>query len=88
MLCSRSGQTSCCELAVLAMGNVQTSPSNFSRSGYMSVCLLTTCVPDAHNGQKMVKSSCEPSCGCWELNLDPLNEQVLLLSNLSSPILV
>lgn len=29
-----------------------------------------------------VMDSCEPSCGCWELNLGALNEHVLLISHL------
>lgn len=29
-----------------------------------------------------VMDSCEPSCGCWELNPGALNENVLLISHL------
>jgi hypothetical protein len=27
-----------------------------------------------------VTDSCEPSCGCWELNLDPLKEEPVRLA--------
>jgi hypothetical protein len=31
-----------------------------------------------------VINSCQPSCGCWELNLGPLEEQPVLLTTESS----
>ena len=30
--------------------------------------------------QKTTSGSCELPCGCWELNLDPLEEQPVLLT--------
>jgi hypothetical protein len=30
--------------------------------------------------QKRVTDGCEPPCGCWELNLGPLEEQTVFLT--------
>ena len=47
------------------------------------MCVLG--VPGGHNRTwdppgTRVKDSCEPPCGCWELNLCPLEEQPVLLT--------
>ena len=31
-----------------------------------------------------ITDGCEPACGCWELNLGPLEEQLVLLTTDSS----
>lgn len=33
-----------------------------------------------------ITDGCEPPCGCWELNLDPLQEQLVFLTTEPSPI--
>jgi hypothetical protein len=45
------------------------------------------CVSGVHGGQKRVRSletgvtdGCQVPCGCWELNLRPLEEQTVLLT--------
>lgn len=53
---------------------------------YLHVCMHTMYVPGAHRGQKRapdpsrcgVTNGCELSRGCWEPNLCPLQEQLLL----------
>lgn len=53
----------------------------------MNAHLYTTCMFGTHRVQKgaligsqktRVTATCEPSCGCWTSNLDPLEEQTLL----------
>lgn len=52
------------------------------------MCVRTTYAPDAHKGEKKESDSrmlelgngCEPSCGCWEPNPSPLQEQPVLLT--------
>ena len=45
----------------------------------LSVCLCTMYILGAHRSQKRdlsgVSDSNEPSCGCWELNLGPLDKK-------------
>lgn len=53
----------------------------------LHVCMYTTMyILDAWEGQKRVSSSrtavtdgCQPLCGCWDLNSDPLEEQPMFL---------
>lgn len=47
------------------------------------VCLCAMCVPGAHRGWKKVSEPLdddEMPCGSLEMNLDPLKEQLLLLT--------
>ena len=45
---------------------------------YMSTPLLSSDTPE--EGIRPHYSGCEPPCGCWELNLGPLEEQSVLLT--------
>lgn len=54
----------------------------------MYVCLHIMNVPGTLRGQEGAQApvtgiagSCEPPCGCWELNLGPLQEKLLLASS-------
>ena len=39
------------------------------------------CVPTSQKGAPgLIIDGCEPPCGCWELNLGPLEEQSVLLT--------
>ena len=57
----------------------------FMRMGF---CLHTACVQflqRPQGGSRLlpgtgVRDGCEPSCGCWKLNLGPLEEQLVLLA--------
>ena len=55
----------------------------------LNVSLCTMYVPSAYRVQKgkdtespgtQVKDSCEPLCGCWEVNPGPLEEHPVLLT--------
>ena len=45
----------------------------------MFICLFTTCIPGAHEGQIEILEL-ELPCGFWELNPDLLEEQSVLLT--------
>ena len=58
--------------------------------GVLFVCLCTTCVPGTHRSQKralvllsLELDSCELPCGCWELKLGPLAEDLMLFTESS-----
>jgi hypothetical protein len=44
----------------------------------MSTLLLSSDTPE--EGIDSITDGCEPSCGCWELNSGPLEEQSVLLT--------
>ena len=47
-----------------------------------NICTYTVAV-FGHSGRRMsdlVTDSCEPPCGCWDLNSGPLEEQSVLLT--------
>ena len=49
----------------------------------MHVCLCAMCVlvlVEASSLRTEVTDGCDPPCGCWELNPDPLEEQPVLLT--------
>jgi hypothetical protein len=50
--------------------------------GLPNVCLGTTCVSEevVLSPRSRVINGYEPSCGCWELNLVPLDKQPALLT--------
>jgi len=43
-------------------------------------CLHVCLCEGADYSETGIPDSCELPCGCWELNLDPLEEQSVLLS--------
>jgi hypothetical protein len=47
----------------------------------MNMTICSTCMPEEgiRNPGPGAISSCEQLCGCWELNLGPLQEQQVLL---------
>ena len=54
------------------------------------VCLCTTCMSEAKEASKFIRSlgtritdGCELPYGCWELNLGPLEEQPVLLTTVT-----
>ena len=50
---------------------------------HMSTLQLSS---DTHQkrASDLMTDGCEPPCGCWELNLGPLEEQTVLLTTESS----
>lgn len=53
----------------------------------ISCVLDTTCIPNAHRGQERASDpswNCEPPQGCWELNLGPQLEWLVLGCAISS----
>jgi hypothetical protein len=42
---------------------------------YMSTLSLSSDTPEEY-----ITDGCEPPCGCWELNSEPLEEQSVLLN--------
>ena len=49
----------------------------------MHVCLCAMCVlvlVEASSLRTEVTDGCDPPCGCWVLNPDPLEEQPVLLT--------
>jgi hypothetical protein len=47
---------------------------------------LSACIPACQKrASELIIDCCEPPCGCWELNSQPLEEQTITLSHLSSP---
>ena len=61
--------------------------------GVLLTCMCTMYMSGAHQGQKRVlthpktgvTAGCEPTRGCWELNLGLLEEQPVLLIAKPSP---
>ena len=54
--------------------------------GALNVCLCIICMPWRLDGsitspEVIVRDGCEPLCRCWELNVGPLEEQILLFTN-------
>lgn len=48
--------------------------------------VLVRCLWSPEEGiRSLVTDDCESSCGCWELNTRPLEEQPVLLITKSSP---
>jgi hypothetical protein len=45
---------------------------------YVSTLSLSSDTPE--EGTDPITDGCEPSCGCWELNSGPLEEQSVLLT--------
>lgn len=53
---------------------------------WMHVCLCIICMPRRPGGsirspEMIVRDGCESLCRCWELNMGPLKEQILLFAN-------
>jgi hypothetical protein len=43
---------------------------------------LSACTPACQKrASDYITDGCEPSCGCWELNSGPLEEQLVLLTD-------
>ena len=47
---------------------------------YISTLLLSSDTPEEGVGFHFITDGWEPPCGCWELNLGPLEEQSVLLT--------
>ena len=47
---------------------------------FMYIDVLPACVRESDPSVTEVIDSCEPSCGCWELNMGPQEEQPVHLT--------
>jgi hypothetical protein len=48
---------------------------------YLFIVYTAFCLHDRGGHQIFIIDGCEPPCGCWELNSDPLEEQAVLLTS-------
>ena len=60
----------------------------FLKNDLLTLCALVSCLhvclcEDVGYSRTGVTDSCEPPCGCWNLNPGPLEEQPMLLLELS-----
>jgi hypothetical protein len=51
------------------------NPGKFKLSGLLCSCLQTP----QKMASDLITDGCEPSCGCWDVNSRPLEEQLVLL---------
>jgi hypothetical protein len=65
-------------------GCLQINPGKITEHSFLRVCfcfLETGFLSVTSPGYPgLVTDGCEPPCGCWDLNLGPLEEQLVLLT--------